>query len=92
MLVELVEDFANYKSYTVRTATEDYGSPYWVVTAWHTDSRTTQHIKGSLCILEYVDGWNGPIKQRGERPATSLERAWLSTLFEVYDYDRPEFR
>lgn len=85
MIVKLVENFANYKSYTVRSATDDYR--YWVVTAWHTDSRATDHIKGDLCILEYVNGWAGPVKQRGERPASSLERAWLATLIDVYDYN-----
>lgn len=84
MFVELCEDFANYKAYIISLEEGDY--QYWVVAAWHTDSKVTDHNKGDLTVMEFVKGWDGPVKQRGERPATSLERAWLGTLIEIYDY------
>ena len=89
MFVEPLEESPNYRSYVVTV--EELDDHHWVVATWFTDSRVTDHIKGDLTITEWRAGWDGPVKLRGERPATSLERAWLRSLIEVSSYDPAKF-
>lgn len=87
MFVDLCEDMANYKAYYVAVNEED--PQYWVVASWFKDSKVTDHNEGDLFITEWEVRWDRHVKVRGERKATSLERAWLETLIEVYDYRSP---
>lgn len=60
----------------------------WDVVAWRENAKVTSHIKGDLMVKEFQRSWDGvTVPVRGERPATSLERQWLSTLIEIFDYD-----
>lgn len=64
----------------------DYDFTYWVVTAWFEDSKVTDHISGDLMIQEWRRLWDREEPRGRERRASSLERAWLSTLIEVPGY------